>query len=100
MITRACGFIQFDTERDFNKQVLEYADKTLRFEGEGIERPNRFPAVYKYQEPWDSYYAHFGGYWELCEDSEPMLKAITDEVTELLKVWKKVAEPIDSKQNL
>lgn len=97
MITRACGFIQFDTERDFNKQVLKYADGVLRFEGDTIERPNRFPAVYKYHEPWDR---HFCGYWELCEDSEPMMKAILDKVTELLKVWKKVAEPIDSKQNL
>lgn len=97
MIIRACGFIQFDTERDFDKQVLKYADGVLRFECDIIERPNRFPAVYKYQEPWD---AHFCGNWELCEDSEPMLKAIEEEATELLKTWKKVAEPIDSKQNL
>lgn len=97
MIVRACGFIQFDTEKDFNKQVNKCANGELRFECEGIERPNRFPAIYKYHEPWD---AHFCGYWELCEDSEPMLKAITDQVTELLKIWKKVAEPIDSKQNL
>lgn len=96
MITRACGFIQFDTEEDFNKQVLSSFGK-LRFECEDIERPNRFPAVYKYHESWDKL---FCGYWELCEDSEPMLKTITDQVTELLETLKKVAEPIDSKQNL
>ena len=96
MIIRACGFIQFDTEKDFNTHVLSSFGK-LRFECEDIERPKHFPAVYKYHEPWD---AHFCGHWELCEDSEPMLKAITDQVTKLLKVWKKVAEPIDSKQNL
>lgn len=96
MIIRACGFVQFDTEKDFNTHVLSSYGK-LRFECEDIERPKRFPAVYKYHEPWDKL---FHGYWELCEDSEPMLKAIEEEVTELLKVWIKVAEPIDSKQNL
>jgi len=96
MVIRACEFIQFDTEKDFNAQVFGCGE-VLRFECDRIERPNRFPAVYKFHEPWD---AHFCGHWELCEDSEPMLKAITDQVTELLKVWKKVAEPIDSKQNL
>lgn len=96
MIIRACGFIQFDTEKDFNTHV-QYNYGKPRFECEDIERPNRFPAVYKYHEPWNSL---FYGYWKLCEDSEPMLVAITKHITELLETKKKVAKPIDSKQNL
>lgn len=96
MITRACGFVQFDAEEDFNNNVSNLGD-TLRFEYAIIERPNRFPAVYKYHEPWD---AHFCGYWELCEDSKPMLIAVANRVKEWRKTWKKIAEPIDSKQNL
>lgn len=96
MITRACGFMQFDTEEDFNTNVADW-DGLLRFAGDNIERPNRFPAVYEYHEPWD---AHFCGRWVLCEDSKPMLLAVGNRVKELLKMWEKIAEPIDSKQNL
>lgn len=96
MITRACGFVQFDTEEDFNNNVTEEYG-ILRFAYAAIKRPNRFPAVYQYHEPWD---AHFCGHFELCEDSEPMLTAVDNRVKELLEVWKKIADPIDSKQNL
>ena len=95
MITRACGFVQFDTEEDFSSHVFDWGG-LLRFEGDSINRPNRFPAVYKYHEPWD---AHFCGNWVLCEDSTEMLTAMADRVKDLLKMWEKVAEPIDSKQH-
>lgn len=96
MITRACGFVQFDTEEDFNNNVTEECG-LLRFDYSAIEHPNHFPAVYEYHEPWD---AHFCGRWALCEDSTPMLNAVGNRVKELLKTWEKIAEPIDSKQNL
>ena len=96
MITRACGFVQFDTEDDFNDNVANLCG-TLRFEHAIIERPNHFPAVYQYHDAWD---AHFCGHWALCEDSQPMLVAVGNRVKELLKTWEKIAEPIDSKQNL
>lgn len=96
MITRACGFVQFDSEEDFSNHVSDWGG-LLRFDGDSIKRPNRFPAVYQYHEPWD---AHFCGHWELCEDSELMLVAITDRIKELFDMWGKIAEPIDSKQNL
>ena len=96
MITRACGFVQFDTEEDFNNNVAEVCG-LLRFSNCIIKRPNSFPAVYEYNEPWD---AHFCGHWTLCEDSTPMLNAVDNRIKELLKTWKKITEPIDSKQNL
>lgn len=96
MITRACGFVQFDTEEDFSNHVSDW-DGLLRFEGDSIKHPNRFPAVYKYHEPWD---AHFCGSYVLCEDSTEMLTAIANRVKDLLKMWEKIAEPVDSKQNL
>ena len=96
MITHACGFVQFDTEEDFNTQVSNL-DGVLYYVGDHIKRPNSFPAVYEYHKPWDS---HFCGHWALCEDSTPMLNAIGNHVKELLKTWEKIAEPIDSKQNL
>lgn len=96
MITQACGFVQFDTEEDFNAQVSNL-DGALYYVGDHIKHPNSFPAVYEYHKPWDS---HFCGHWELCEDSEPMLVAITNRIKELIEIWGKIAEPIDSKQNL
>ena len=97
MITYACGFVQFDTEEDFNTQVSTNLDGELYYVGDHIKRPNSFPAVYEYHKPWDS---HFCGHWELCEDSTPMLKALTNRLESLQKLREKIAEPIDSKQNL
>lgn len=96
MITRACGFIQFDTEEDFNNNVTEVCG-SLRFDYAIIEHPNRFPAVYQYHESWDG---HSCGHWGLCEDSEPMLIAVFNRAKKLLETWEKIANPIDSKQNL
>ena len=96
MITRACGFVQFDTEEDFNNNVVE-ENGLLYFDYATIERPNRFPAIYRYHKSLD---AHFCGHFELREDSEPMLNAVTNRIKELLKIWGKIADPIDSKQNL
>lgn len=96
MITQACGFVQFDIEEDFNVHVSNL-DGALHFLGDNIERPNSFPAVYEYHKPWD---AHFCGHWKLCKDSEPMLIAVFNRVKELFEIWKKIADPIDSKQNL
>lgn len=96
MVTRACGFVQFDTEEDFNNNVTEEYGLS-RFEYCTIERPNRFPAVYEYHEPWD---AHFCGRWVLCKDSTPMLKALTKRLEDLQKLREKIAKAIDSKQNL
>lgn len=97
MAIRACGFVQFDSEEDFNNNVSN-SDGTLRFEYDAIlEHPNRFPAVYQYHKSWD---AHFCGHWELCEDSEAMMIAVDSLIKEMLELWEKIAEPIDSKQNL
>ena len=96
MITRACGFMQFDTEDDFNTNVADW-DGVLRFAGDNIERPNSFPAVYEYHMPWD---AHFCGRWVLCEDSTPMLEALANRLESLQKLKEKIANSIDSKQNL
>ena len=96
MITHACGFVQFDTEEDFNAQVSNL-DGALYYVGDHIKHPNSFPAVYEYHTPWDS---HFCGHWELCEDSTPMLKALAKRLEDLQKLREKIAKAIDSKQNL
>ena len=43
MVTRACGFVHFDTERDFNNSTTEVCG-LLRFDNAIIEYPNHFPA--------------------------------------------------------
>ena len=42
MITHAFGFVQFDTEEDFNAQVSNL-DGALYYVGDHIKRPNSFP---------------------------------------------------------
>lgn len=96
MITRACGFVQFDIEEDFSSHVSDWGG-LLRFEGDSIKRPNHFPAVYKYHEPWD---AHFCGNWVLCEDSTEMLEALANRLENLQKLREKIAKTVDSKQGL
>ena len=92
MVNRACGFVLFDTEEDFNDNVMEM-DESLHFQYDIIERPNSFPAVYQYHKPWDT---HFCGHWKLCEDGIPMLKALESQLESLQKLREKIAKTIDS----
>ena len=96
MVTRACGFVHFDTERDFNNSTAEVCG-LLRFDNAIIEYPNHFPAVYQYHEPWD---AHFCGQWELCKNSTPMLEVLASHIEDLQKVYEKIVKSTDSKQDL
>lgn len=95
MAIRACGFVYFESEQDFDSSVTAWGCG-LRYDGDSIEKPAQFPICFEYIPPFD---AHFCGQWRACKDPFAMLQAIADREQYYHDIWDKIEEYDYHKKN-
>lgn len=89
MAIRACGFVYFESEQDFDSAVTVWVNGTLRYCGDSIEKPAQFPICFEHIPPFD---AHFCGEWRPHKDPFSMLQAIADKEQYYHDIWEKIEE--------